>query len=109
MNYFIIQELSSFLFLLFSFSFLQFFFFCLKVGVSPFHFWLISLSDGFFGFRMVWFLTFHKFPYFFIFIFFFFSFLFLFIFLGIFFCYLQFFFLKSSKLLVVLFSVESFS
>nr|BCD52075.1 NADH dehydrogenase subunit 2 [Strongyloides sp. EN-2020a] len=108
-NYFIFQEFLGLLFVFFSFSLFQFFIILLKVGVSPLHFWSLSIFNGLNGFSAFWFLTFQKLPYFPIFSFIFDFGFFLFLVFGIIFCYFNLFFCKSFKGMVFVSSVESFN
>uniref|UniRef100_A0A0K0EU18 NADH-ubiquinone oxidoreductase chain 2 (projected from Caenorhabditis elegans ortholog nduo-2) n=1 Tax=Strongyloides venezuelensis TaxID=75913 RepID=A0A0K0EU18_STRVS len=45
-NYFIIQEILGFTFLLVSVSWVQLVILLIKVGVAPFHFWVFSVTNG---------------------------------------------------------------
>ena len=106
-NYFLIQELLGFLFLLlFTFGSPLLVLF-LKVGVSPFHFWVVLVSFYLEGFLLSWFLTFQKLPFVPLFFFFMESGYFL-IFFGILLCFFNIFFYYDSKALLVLGTTESF-
>nr|YP_009186328.1 NADH dehydrogenase subunit 2 [Parastrongyloides trichosuri]BAT21169.1 NADH dehydrogenase subunit 2 [Parastrongyloides trichosuri] len=109
LNYFVIQEFLGLVFLLLNFSYFQLFVLFLKVGVSPFHFWIFSVVNSIYGWGVLWFLTFQKLPFFPVILYFLdFSFYFV-ILLGIFVCYFQLFVLKSYKSLLVISSTESFN
>lgn len=109
LNYFIIQESLGLIFLLFNYSFIQFFVIIIKIGVAPLHFWVFRVTNGILGYGLVWFLTFQKLPFLLIIleVFWFFGF-FLLIF-GILFCYFQIIFYKGYKNIIILSSTESFS
>ena len=108
-NYFIIQESLGLIFLVFRGGLLQILILLIKVGVTPFHFWIFSITSNIFNWNLVWFLTFQKFPFLpvllqLI------SFLYLFLFLlGILVIYFQLFLSKGLKVIIVLSSVESFN
>ena len=109
MNYFIIQESLGLIFLIFRGGIFQILVLLFKVGVTPFHFWIFRVTSNLFGWNLVWFLTFQKFPflpvllqllsftYFFLFL------------LGILIIYFQLFLSKRLKVIIVLSSVESFN
>nr|BAV78654.1 NADH dehydrogenase subunit 2 [Steinernema glaseri] len=109
LNYFIIQEVLGLLFLFLSMSVLQFLVLMMKVGISPLHFWIFSVTNNLWGWGVLWFLTFQKMPFFpvimnlmnFSY--------FLIIIFGIIFCYLQFLIMKNYKNLIILSSTESFN
>nr|YP_010487907.1 NADH dehydrogenase subunit 2 [Strongyloides vituli]UWI71775.1 NADH dehydrogenase subunit 2 [Strongyloides vituli] len=108
-NYFIVQEVLGFCFLLISFSSIQFVILLMKAGVAPFHFWVFSVTNNISGFGVMWFLTLQKLPFvpvvqyllssIFIYV----------LVFGILFCYFQLFFIKSYKNMMVLSSTESFN
>nr|YP_008145657.1 NADH dehydrogenase subunit 2 [Ascaridia galli]AGI96010.1 NADH dehydrogenase subunit 2 [Ascaridia galli] len=108
-NYFVIQESLGLFFLVFSGSFLQFLVVMMKIGVSPLHFWIFSVTNGLVGWGLLWFLTFQKLPFFFVLVVLIDLNFFLLIFLGIVLCYLQIFVVKSYKNLFILSSTESFN
>nr|YP_008145669.1 NADH dehydrogenase subunit 2 [Ascaridia columbae]AGI96022.1 NADH dehydrogenase subunit 2 [Ascaridia columbae] len=108
-NYFIIQESLGLFFLVFSGSLLQFMTVMMKIGVSPLHFWVFSVTNDLCNWSLMWFLTFQKLPFFpvlvllgcleFVFL----------LILGILLCYAQILIVKSYKNLFVLSSTESFN
>lgn len=109
LNYFLLQEFIGFLFLVFVFFNIQLFILLIKVGVSPFHFWIFSIFSMSDNFILMWFLTFQKLPFlpvlFFIFNFLYFS----LFFVGILFCYYQLFTINNYKFIIALSSTESFN
>lgn len=107
-SYFFVQEVLGLLFLLLFFGGFQFLILLLKVGVSPFHFWVISFCSFLGGRNLFWFLSFQKLPFIPILLFFLSSFV-MFLFLGILFCYFQIFCLSVFKYVVVISSVERFN
>nr|ASS35191.1 NADH dehydrogenase subunit 2 [Thelazia callipaeda] len=108
-NYFMIQEVSGYYFLLFGNWKMQFFFLLLKSGSAPFHFWLFSVLRDVKKWFFLWFLTFQKLPYFFVIVNFCSDFFFVVLLLGMVFCYLQIFFLRDVLDMIVIASVESFN
>lgn len=109
LNYFIIQESLGLVFLLFRVGLLQFFVIIIKIGVAPLHFWIFSVTNGIYGYNLMWFLTFQKLPFLLIVLQMFWLGSFLFLFLGFIVCYFQMFLLKGYKRLLVLSSTESFN
>nr|AGV02090.1 NADH dehydrogenase subunits 2 [Bunostomum trigonocephalum] len=108
-NYFVIQESLGLVFLMFSFSYFQLLILLLKIGVSPFHFWIFNVTNSVFGYNLVWFLTFQKLPFLVVLLQFLIGgFMFLLI-LGLFVCLLQMFLTKGFKNLLILSSTESFN
>lgn len=109
LNYFLLQEFLGFLFLVFVSGFFQYFILIIKVGISPFHFWITSVFLNLENYMLMWFLTFQKLPFvpvlFLIFKFIF----FLLIFLGVVFCYFQLISLKNYKVILAISSTESFN
>nr|ADN52149.1 NADH dehydrogenase subunit 2 [Loa loa] len=108
-NYYVIQEVCGYYFLVFDNWKLQFFLLMLKSGSAPFHFWLFSVLSGMKSWFILWFLTLQKLPYFFVLVNFCSDFFFLFLFFGIIFCYFQFFFLRGYVDMLVVGSTESFN
>ena len=106
-NYFVLQESLGLLFLLL--SNLQLIILFLKVGVSPLHFWIFSVTNNVFGFNLMWFLTYQKFPFLLVimqiikinYLF--------FLLFGLLLCLLQMLLIKSFKNLLILSSTESFN
>lgn len=109
LNYFIIQEFMGLLFLIFSGFIFQFLIVMIKVGVSPFHFWIYSVVGSLNNFILIWFLTFQKLPFIPILMLLFNYMFFYLLFLGLFLCYLQIYVLKNSKFLFSISSTESFN
>nr|BAV78666.1 NADH dehydrogenase subunit 2 [Steinernema kushidai] len=109
LNYFIIQEVLGLFFLVFSTSLLQFLVLLMKVGVSPLHFWIFSITNSLYGWGILWFLTFQKMPFFPVIMSILSSNYFLLILIGIIFCYLQLLTMKNYKNLVIISSTESFN
>lgn len=108
-NYFIFQEALGLIFLIFLGAGLQFFILILKVGVSPFHFWVYRVISYLDGYLLMWFLTFQKLPFLAV-LSYLFSFKFFFLLrFGIFVCYLQIYVLKNFKYLFFVSSTESFN
>jgi len=109
LNYFLIQEFLGFLFIIFSGFLLQFLILLIKIGVSPFHFWLYSVSSTLNNYNLIWFLTFQKIPFIPVLLFLFnYIYLFLLIF-GLLICYIQIFILKNFKFIFIISSTESFN
>lgn len=109
LNYFVIQESLGLFFLLITIPAVQFLIVLIKVGVSPLHFWIFSIVDNLSGILVIWFLTFQKLPFLPVLIYLLNLSCILLILSGIFLCFLQIFFLKGYKDIVVLASTESFS
>nr|YP_009310887.1 NADH dehydrogenase subunit 2 [Triodontophorus nipponicus]AOT98920.1 NADH dehydrogenase subunit 2 [Triodontophorus nipponicus] len=108
-NYFVMQESLGLLFLMFSFSYFQLLMVMFKIGMAPFHFWIFSVTNGVYGFNLMWFLTFQKLPFLLIFLQ---MMIFKLIFLlmvGLFFCLFQMLLMKTYKNLLILSSTESFN
>lgn len=108
-NYFIIQESLGLFFLVFSVINYQFIVVLIKVGVSPFHFWIFRVIRNLYNFNLIWFLTFQKLPFLVILLQIFWLDSIILLFLGLLICYIQMFLLKRYKNLVVISSTESFS
>lgn len=108
-SYFVVQEFFGFLFILLNFYFIQFVILLMKAGISPFHFWVFSVVGNLSGFSMVWFLTFQKFPFIPVIFQLYDGVFFLLFVVGILFCYLQLFFVKSYKFILTISSIESFN
>lgn len=109
LNYFFLQEFLGFIFLIFFITFFQYIILIIKVGISPFHFWITSVFLSLDNFILIWFLTFQKIPFLPVLLFLFKYLLFFLIILGIFFCYVQIINLKNYKVLIALSSTESFN
>nr|AZH08560.1 NADH reductase subunit 2 [Dirofilaria sp. 'Thailand II']AZH08567.1 NADH reductase subunit 2 [Dirofilaria sp. 'Thailand II']AZH08573.1 NADH reductase subunit 2 [Dirofilaria sp. 'Thailand II'] len=108
-NYYIIQEICGYYFLLFDSWKLQFLFLMLKSGSSPFHFWVFSVLGGLKKWSVLWFLTLQKLPYFVVLVNFCSDFFFFVLFFGMIICYFQFFLLRSYCDLLFVGSTESFN
>nr|BAV82781.1 NADH dehydrogenase subunit 2 [Onchocerca flexuosa] len=108
-NYYVIQEVCGYYFLVFDNWKLQFLLLMLKSGSSPFHFWLFSVLGNLNKWFILWFLTLQKLPYFVVLVNFCGDFFFLFLFFGMIFCYFQFFLLRNYCDLLVVGSTESFN
>nr|YP_009176855.1 NADH dehydrogenase subunit 2 [Strongyloides venezuelensis]BAT21226.1 NADH dehydrogenase subunit 2 [Strongyloides venezuelensis] len=108
-NYFMIQEILGFTFLLVSVSWVQLVILLMKVGVAPFHFWVFSVTNGLSGWSVMWFLTMQKLPFIPVIMYLSVSYFVYLVVLGIIFCYFQLFFVKGYKNMLVLASTESFS
>lgn len=108
-NYYVVQEICGYYFLLFDSWKLQFLFLMLKSGSSPFHFWVFRVLGGLKKWFVLWFLTLQKLPYFVVLINFCSDFFFFFLFFGMVVCYLQFFLLRNYSDVVIIGSVESFN
>nr|YP_009050537.1 NADH dehydrogenase subunit 2 [Parafilaroides normani]AIG23805.1 NADH dehydrogenase subunit 2 [Parafilaroides normani] len=108
-NYFVLQESLGLLFLLLFFGFFPSLLLMIKLGASPFHFWVIKVVGNMYGFNLVWFLTLHKLPFLMVMLQLFFLGLVFFLLLGLVFCLLQMFVLKTFKSLLVVSSIESFN
>nr|YP_011013866.1 NADH dehydrogenase subunit 2 [Cylicocyclus ultrajectinus]WPY71320.1 NADH dehydrogenase subunit 2 [Cylicocyclus ultrajectinus] len=108
-NYFIMQETLGLLFLVFSFGYLQLLMVMIKIGMAPFHFWIFSVTNGVYGFNLMWFLTFQKLPFLLIFLQMMVAKLVLFLMVGLFMCLFQMLLAKTYKNLLVLSSTESFN
>nr|YP_009672781.1 NADH dehydrogenase subunit 2 [Cylicocyclus auriculatus]QDE52620.1 NADH dehydrogenase subunit 2 [Cylicocyclus auriculatus] len=108
-NYFVMQESLGLLFLMFSFGYLQLLIVMFKIGMAPFHFWIFSVTNGVFGFNLMWFLTFQKLPFLLIFLQMMVAKLIFFLMIGLFFCLFQMLLTKTYKNLLILSSTESFN
>nr|YP_009330787.1 NADH dehydrogenase subunit 2 [Cylicocyclus nassatus]APD80688.1 nad2 [Cylicocyclus nassatus] len=108
-NYFVMQESLGLLFLMFSFGYLQLLIVMFKIGMAPFHFWIFSVTNGVFGFNLMWFLTFQKLPFLLIFLQMMVAKLIFFLMVGLFFCLFQMLLMKTYKNLLILSSTESFN
>nr|WGC93704.1 NADH dehydrogenase subunit 2 [Mansonella sp.] len=108
-NYYIIQEVSGYYFLLFDNWVLQFMVLMLKSGSAPFHFWLFSVLSDLNKWYFLWFLVFQKIPYFFVLVNFCSDFFFFLLFMGMIVCYLQFFYFRNFGDMVIVSSTESFN
>lgn len=109
LNYFLLQEFLGFLFLVFIVLNLQLLVLLMKVGVSPFHFWIFNVFSGSDNFLLMWFLTFQKLPFLPVLLILFKFYLIVLLFFGILFCYYQLFVVKQYKLIFALSSTESFN
>nr|YP_011001038.1 NADH dehydrogenase subunit 2 [Mastophorus muris]WPN85874.1 NADH dehydrogenase subunit 2 [Mastophorus muris] len=108
-NYYIIQEICGYYFLVFSNWKIQFLIVMLKSGSAPFHFWLFSIVSDLKKWFLFWFLTLQKLPYFVVLVGFCSGFYFFFLFFGLVFCFLQFFVLRDFISMLVVYSTESFN
>lgn len=106
LNYFVLQEIAGLFFLFFKNLVLQILIVLLKVGVSPFHFWIFSVLLGLRINLIFWFITFQKLVYIRFIINWGLSFFFLFL-LGIFFCFVQILFLFNFLKVFILNLTES--
>nr|YP_010133170.1 NADH dehydrogenase subunit 2 [Enterobius vermicularis]BAV82705.1 NADH dehydrogenase subunit 2 [Enterobius vermicularis] len=109
-NYFIFQEFLGLVFLIVSgWGVIQGVVVMCKMGLLPFHYWLLTVIDGLSGWVLFWFLTGQKLPYMgilvvlasYVFI--------VLVFLGFVMVYLQFFVIKDYFMILVLSSTESFN
>nr|YP_010332257.1 NADH dehydrogenase subunit 2 [Tetrameres grusi]UNY39756.1 NADH dehydrogenase subunit 2 [Tetrameres grusi] len=108
-NYYVLQELCGYYFLVFNNWKIQFLVLALKVGCAPVHFWLFSVVECLNKWFVMWFLVLQKLPYLFVMINFCSDFFFFFLFFGMVICYLQFFLVRSVLSMLVIGSTESFS
>nr|UDL72555.1 NADH dehydrogenase subunit 2 [Oesophagostomoides stirtoni] len=108
-NYFVMQESLGLLFLMFSFGYFQLLIVMFKIGMAPFHFWIFSVTNGVFGFNLMWFLTFQKLPFLLIFLQMMVGNLVYLLMIGLFFCLFQMLLMKTYKNLLILSSTESFN
>nr|UDL72603.1 NADH dehydrogenase subunit 2 [Paramacropostrongylus typicus] len=108
-NYFVMQESLGLVFLMFSYGYFQLLVVMFKIGMAPFHFWIFSVTNGVFGFNLMWFLTFQKLPFLLIFLQMMVSKLVFVLMLGLFFCLFQMLLMKTYKNLLILSSTESFN
>nr|YP_010618325.1 NADH dehydrogenase subunit 2 [Camallanus lacustris]WAX01715.1 NADH dehydrogenase subunit 2 [Camallanus lacustris] len=107
LNYFLVQEVCGFLFLVCS-SY-QVVFLLVKMGVSPFHFWVFMVCKDLDMILLSWFLSMQKLPYVLVYMVLSSS-LFLFIlFFGVMVCHFQYFFLSDMVSAVLVSSTESFN
>lgn len=109
LNYFLLQEFLGFLFLIFFSMFIQYIILIIKVGISPFHFWVVSVFLNLDNYMLIWFLTFQKLPFVPVLLLLFKFIIFFLILLGILFCYFQLINIKNYKTILVLSSTESFN
>nr|YP_004935157.1 NADH dehydrogenase subunit 2 [Acanthocheilonema viteae]ADN52137.1 NADH dehydrogenase subunit 2 [Acanthocheilonema viteae] len=108
-NYYVIQEICGYYFLVFDSWKLQFFFLMLKSGSAPFHFWIFSVLGSMEKWFVLWFLTLQKLPYFVVLVNFCSDIFFFFLVFGMFICYFHFFLLRSYRDMLVVGSTESFN
>nr|AGY95402.1 NADH dehydrogenase subunit 2 [Hypodontus macropi] len=108
-NYFVMQESLGLFFLMFSFGYFQILIVMFKIGMAPFHFWIFSVTNGVFGFNLMWFLTFQKLPFLLIFLQMMVAKLVFLLMLGLLFCLFQMLLMKTYKNLLILSSTESFN
>nr|UDL72579.1 NADH dehydrogenase subunit 2 [Paramacropostrongylus iugalis] len=108
-NYFVMQESLGLMFLMFSYGYFQLLVIMFKIGMAPFHFWIFSVTNGVFGFNLMWFLTFQKLPFLLVFLQMMVSKLVFVLMLGLFFCLFQMLLMKTYKNLLILSSTESFN
>jgi hypothetical protein len=107
-NYFFIQEILGILFLISTTSLLQLFYIMMKLGVSPFHYWVFYIQTYLTGFLFIWFLFYHKLPFLYILV----QLLirsYEILFLGLVFLYLQILIVRSLTTLLIISSLESFN
>nr|YP_010519784.1 NADH dehydrogenase subunit 2 [Cloacina communis]UXP34561.1 NADH dehydrogenase subunit 2 [Cloacina communis] len=108
-NYFVMQESLGLLFLMFSFGYFQLLIVMFKIGMAPFHFWIFSVTNGVYGFNLMWFLTFQKLPFLLIFLQLMVGKLIFLLMIGLLFCLFQMLLMKTFKNLLILSSTESFN
>lgn len=108
-NYFVIQEVLGLFFIVFSGTFLQLLILMIKLGVSPFHFWIYSVVYNLDNYMLVWFLTFQKLPFIPVVVYLFFFYMVFILLFGLVFCYFQIYVLKNFKLIFLISSTESFN
>nr|YP_009445103.1 NADH dehydrogenase subunit 2 [Marshallagia marshalli]ATV81512.1 NADH dehydrogenase subunit 2 [Marshallagia marshalli] len=108
-NYFILQESLGLMFLMLTFGYLQLLILMLKIGVAPLHFWIFSVTNGVYGFNLMWFLTFQKLPFLLVLVNLVIVKVVLLLFMGLLFCLVQMFLTKTYKNLLILSSTESFN
>nr|YP_009024214.1 NADH dehydrogenase subunit 2 [Oesophagostomum asperum]AGL61156.1 NADH dehydrogenase subunit 2 [Oesophagostomum asperum] len=108
-NYFVMQESLGLIFLMFSFGYMQLMILMFKIGMAPFHFWIFSVTNGVFGFNLMWFLTFQKLPFLLIFLQLMVGKLVWLLMIGLMFCLFQMLLMKTYKNLLILSSTESFN
>lgn len=109
LRYFLLQEFLGFLFLIFIFFNLQLIVLLIKVGASPFHFWIFGVFSGVDNFLLMWFLTIQKLPFLPVLLILIKLYLSILLLFGILFCYYQLLFVKNYKLILGLSSTESFN
>lgn len=108
-NYFIIQEVLGLFFLVFRGTIVQLLILIIKIGVSPFHFWIFSVVYNLDNYIIIWFLTFQKLPFIPVVIYLFLDVIMFFLIFGLIICYFQIFILKNFKLIFLISSTESFN
>nr|AHI51912.1 NADH dehydrogenase subunit 2 [Uncinaria sanguinis] len=108
-NYFIVQESLGLLFLMFSFYYFQLLILMFKIGMAPFHFWVFGVTNGIYGFNLMWFLTFQKLPFLLVYLQLMVSNVLYLLLLGLMFCMFQMLLVKTYKNLLILSSTESFN
>nr|YP_003434048.1 NADH dehydrogenase subunit 2 [Trichostrongylus axei]ACX85197.1 NADH dehydrogenase subunit 2 [Trichostrongylus axei] len=108
-NYFVFQESMGLVFLLLNVQFFQLLILLLKVGVAPLHFWLFSVTNGLYGWNLMWFLTFQKLPFMMIMVQMMLFTVMMLLVVGVLLCLLQMLMMKSVKNLLILSSTESFN
>lgn len=109
LNYFVIQEVLGFLFLLTYCEGIQVFILLIKVGVPPLHFWVFRVSSGFSNVSLLWFLTLHKIPYLSVLCMLMNEYVFYLLLFGILVCLVQSLSVKDHKISLILSSIESFN
>nr|YP_009442445.1 NADH dehydrogenase subunit 2 [Camallanus cotti]ATO58495.1 NADH dehydrogenase subunit 2 [Camallanus cotti] len=107
LNYFLVQEVCGFLFLVFS-SY-QLIFLLVKMGVSPCHFWVFMVCKDLDTTLLSWFLSMQKLPYVLVYIVLSSSVFVLVLFFGVLVCHFQYFFLSDLVSAVLVSSTESFN
>lgn len=106
-RYFVVQEIIGFLFIILVFDVLQSLFLILKIGFSPFHFWIFMVIDGCKGFLFLWFLTIQKMPYIFSILYVYRNIIYFLVLFGILVCVVQVYFMSNRKYLYFVNSTDS--
>nr|YP_003434086.1 NADH dehydrogenase subunit 2 [Teladorsagia circumcincta]ACX85209.1 NADH dehydrogenase subunit 2 [Teladorsagia circumcincta] len=108
-NYFVLQESLGLIFLLLAYNYVQLMIVFLKIGVAPLHFWIFSVTNGVFGFNLMWFLTFQKLPFLLVMLQMMMIKIIVLLLAGLLVCLMQMLLIKSYKNLLILSSTESFN
>nr|QEO33942.1 NADH dehydrogenase subunit 2 [Teladorsagia circumcincta] len=108
-NYFVLQESLGLIFLLLAYNYVQLMIVFLKIGVAPLHFWIFSVTNGVFGFNLMWFLTFQKLPFLLVMLQMMMIKIIALLLVGLLVCLMQMLLIKSYKNLLILSSTESFN
>lgn len=109
LNYFVIQEVLGFLFLVFIRTILQLIVLIIKIGISPFHFWIFTVLRKVDNYLLLWFLTIQKLPFLPVLLYLFNLKFMLILLFGVILCYLQLYSMKNFKFMVTISSTESFN